>query len=74
MKNDFLCARNFAIFGALLLIGLGTAFGPVVVEHAPWHVKIGLGLLFFLAITVYVKGYVDMRKLEREDKTKEIER
>ena len=67
MKSDFFCARNFAIFGALLLTGFGMVFGPIVVEHAPWHVKIGFGLLSFLAITVYVMVYLDMKKSERED-------
>lgn len=63
-KHDLLCARNFAIFGAILLTSFALMFGPIVIEYAPLHVKVGLGLLFCLVIALYVGCYLDIHQHE----------
>lgn len=63
-KHDPFCARNFAVFGTLLLTSLALLLGPAIIEYAPLHIKIGFGLLFSLAIAVYVTVYLNIRQDE----------
>jgi len=59
-------SRPFAIFGGLIIVGIGMIFGPIIVEHGELHVLIGFGMLSLTVVALYVAVYLDIRRDEED--------